>query len=443
MKLFKSISNWLFSEEREELKKHIDLKIDEIKKVVVTDTSRNPFKSVRLLGDTIIVVFHDGSSLEKTNSNLEDFETVKLFTNTSELIRFMINSTAIVEEEDKEVDEKVFREVAILKGNPDFIIDNTNKRVFFKNINLAIPTVIVASFVEILEKLKSDKYNQEDLKNSYEALVMFWLKLAINPIDASREDILTFIKKNDVHITKYGNMVLYRRIVTKNQKKTKNDYLKLISTSYASVKKNKKSPKKYLVYLDTSNKYKICKHDDSKILKDPALSFVGTLYDLYNDITLHEENVYTSTHDNSVSIKIGDVYSIPNDKINLNNGICHAGGLHAAAVNYNYSGYGDTPVVVLVSPSKAITVPKSETGKLRTTEMFIVCINNKSLGVHFDSNGICEFDEKYHDYSLSQLEEAVKSKDFNKISIKDKTPELRISDLKSITEELKNRIVKI
>lgn len=433
MKLFKSIANWFFSDERENIKQIIKEEISSLKETI-TPVEKHPISSARLVGKELIVVLYDGSILTKSDASDDDFSTIKQAKTVAEVIKVIEHKQ--IQDRDE---EDVFSEYGILKNHPDFVLNPATKKVYFKDIDLAIPNVIVASFVEILEKKASNKYDNEDLNQSYEALVMFWLKLAMNPIESSREDILTFIKKNSVHITKYGNMVLYRRIVSRQKAKENKEYFKMISTAYSSVKKNRKSPRNYIVYKE-NNTYKFIKNTSTKIDKD---KIVGNLYDLYQALEKHDSNDYTAAHDKKVNIKIGGIYSIPEDKINMDNGLCAAGGLHAAAVDYNYSGFGDTPVVVLVSPSKAITVPKNETGKLRTTEMFIVCVNNKPHGVHFDENGIFQFDEKYHSFTLEQLEQDIKTKSFTNTSIKNEVPQLKIMDLKAIQEQLKKRIVKI
>jgi hypothetical protein len=436
MKLFKSIKEWLFSEERQHVKNLIHSEVSEIKNFLREKKEDEKFiKSLRLVGNTIIVVLQDGSTFQKDNCSKEFFDQLKEVKNYSEFSLLFFSQKKMQTIED-ELEKESFKEFTILKGHPDFIVDTKNEYVYYKNISLPVPNVIAAAFVEVLEKMKLPNANMKNLREVYEALSAFWFKLALNPLAQSREDILLFIRKNDIRITRLGNMVLYRRIVSRKSALARKEYFRLISTAYAGVKKSKKSPKNYVVYVD-GGKHKVVPNTSKAIIKD---TMVGTLYDVYHNLEKDDSNDFTAAHDSSVNIKIGGVYSIPEDKINLNNGLCAAGGLHAASVNYNYSGFGDTPVVVLVSPSKAITVPTNDWGKLRTTEMFIVCVNNKPQGVHFEDDVMFSFDEDYHNYSIAQLEEAIKSKSFEPVSIKDETPELKMSDLKNIQEYLKTRI---
>jgi len=93
-----------------------------------------------------------------------------------------------------------------------------------------------------------------------------------------------------------------------------------------------------------------------------------------------------------------------------------------------------------VNPSKAITVPTGETGKLRTTEMFVACVNDKPHGVHFDDDNLTAFDDEYHELTVQQLELALQNKSFTTLAVEDKVPEISIKSMYDITEMLRNRI---
>lgn len=112
-------------------------------------------------------------------------------------------------------------------------------------------------------------------------------------------------------------------------------------------------------------------------------------------------------------------------------------------MDYNYSSFGDVPVVVLVNPSKAITVPVGEIGKLRTIEMFVACVNDKPQGVHFDEDSLLAFDEEYNNLTIKELEDAIRDKSFKSASILDEVSPITFTDLKSIKNMLSNRVIKV
>lgn len=99
--------------------------------------------------------------------------------------------------------------------------------------------------------------------------------------------------------------------------------------------------------------------------------------------------------------------------------------------------------MVLVSPSKAITVPLSDRGKLRTTEMMVCCINDKPIGEHFSEEDLSAFDEEYNHLSIQELEESLAGKSFGAISVKDETSPITVIDMSNIRDMLSQRIVNI
>lgn len=464
MKWFKF--NWFTSKDRETLKKNTEgiERVEKTVAAVLEAVTKNPapkvdlpYKNIIFSNGNITVVFHDSTILDKMGVDREFFDKIKNAYSVDVIKGLMIDATPapiqISEvQETKEELQLIADNLAALRGHKDFIIDGDV--VMLKGVSLQIPAIILASFIEILEKsdfvaeqIRESVDNEdllaideEDLFCQYLALKMFWLKLALNPLEQSRKDLLTFCRKNDVRITNNGNIILYRRIVSKAGADI--NYVKFISQTYYSLKKKGEDTRNYAIGQKPNTKgafYFVDLREEKYIVEE----LIGNLQHMYMELPDYENNNFTAHWDRSVKIKIGGIYSIPEDKINLNNSICAAGGLHAAAVDYNYSGFGDTPVVVLVNPSKAITVPLGETGKLRTTEMFIACVNSQPLGVHFDESALSAFDEEYHDLTLTELEEAAQQKSFIRLAIQNNAPIVSLVELKNITQMLKSRIKNI
>lgn len=461
MNLFKML--WLTSEEREILrnaKKATPVTKEEVASIVrqelteskrtdtLVDTSGTIFpgkvyKNIFYSNQNITVVFPDGDMISKAGVGQELFKKVKNATTRKEiedaLIEQVVAPIAQVNGiETQEERELISKNLDIFVGNDDFEV--LAGHVMLKGVSLPMPAPVVASFIEILEKLEGEEEHTtgwDDLQNQYIALKMFWLKLALNTLPQSRNDLLLFIRKNNVKITRNGNLILYRRIVSKDG--ADKELVTFVTQEYYRLKKSGQDPRQFAIYKPTNGTYQLV---DLTIF-DPAKSSITpfcNLQQMYLELPTYNSNDFTSAHDDRVSIKLGGIYSIPESKINLNNGICAAGGLHAAAVDYNYSGFGDTPVVVLVNPSKAITVPLAETGKLRTTEMFIACVNDKPQGVHFDESALTAFDNEYHDFTLEELETAARTKSFEKLSVLENVPAISLLDLNKIKDMLKTRI---
>lgn len=443
--------NWFSSKERKDYErlKTEELALNEDLKSIVTELKikpelpLRPFKNLYHSDGNLTIVFNDGSVLTKTDITQDLFDSIKYAATEVDIIKLLtpepevLISNVVIETKDER--NLVSANLDILKDNSDFRIEG--KKVYFTGVDLELPAIVVASFIEILEKL--DVVNiqgttDEFLNEQYIALKMFWLKLALNGIEQSREDLLNFCRKNDVRITINGNLVLYRRIVTLGDKNK--TLVEFISQQYYKIKKWKKSPKNFYVH-DNDGEFSIQDEKYHRLNSDKSR---GNLHDLYLDLPNMEANEFTSYHNKGKHIiRIGELYQIDESGINLNNGLCAAGGLHAAAVDYNYSSFGDTPVVVLVNPSKAITVPTGETGKLRTTEMFIAAINDKPHGEHFDEDAISYFDEEYNNITVEELEEALKNKSFKPASVEDEISPITFKDMESIKDLLKVRVKNI
>lgn len=428
MKWFKT--SWFGSKERAELKEA------EKPVTVAEEVPKKPYKNIFYSNRNLTVILQNGTMLSKANVPVELLNQVES-AGSEDIIKLLfvdVTEPKVVKTgiETREERELVSKNLGVLRKSPDFVIKG--EEVSLKGVNLAMPAPVIASFIELYERDAATKDEADTYLEQVQALKMFWLKLALNPLPQSREDLLVFVRKNDIRITRNGNLILYRRIVTKEGADTQ--FVTFVTQNYYKIKKEG---------FDT-RQFAIAKVGDGYSLIDlneydgtGEVPFVN-LQIAYLELPTYDTNTFTSAHDSKVEIKLGGVYSIPDDKINLNNSICAAGGLHAAAVDYNYSGFGDMPVVVLVNPSKAITVPLNETGKLRTTEMFIACVNDKPLGTHFDEDALSAFDSEYHDVALSQLEEAAKAKSFEALSVQDEVPAVSLVDLNTIKEMLRNRI---
>ena len=75
--------------------------------------------------------------------------------------------------------------------------------------------------------------------------------------------------------------------------------------------------------------------------------------------------------------------------------------------------------------------------------MMVVGINPNERGVHIDEGFYSNLDENYHNYSLEVLQEALKNKSFEPISVSTEVTELTIKEVANVTDILKNRVVEI
>lgn len=371
--------------------------------------------------------FNIASDVVEQLKTADNGTIIKLLTPVKEEVRQEVGQTVQAEER-----ELVSNFLDIFDGVDDFEVKDKN--VFFKGVNIAIPSLIVAAFVEILEEMKS-KFSTEhtNIEQEYQSLKAFTTKLLLNPIEESRETLLNFVRENNIQLTASGNMVLYRRIVSKGKKDK--SYIHFITESYIKVKHQKQSPKNYNVGKDENGELSIYHNKSSK-----NWELVGNLYDLYQSLGEETTNTFTDNHTKSYDIKIGQVYKINEEEIQLNrNGSC-GGLLHACnPEEFNYGAFGDTDVMVLVNPSKAARMDTGCKGKIGVEEMFICCINN----IYIKQQEIVDFDEFYDQYTIGQLEKDLKNKSLKNVSIAEVNSNLSLIDVENLKNLLKTRVVNI
>ena len=374
-------------------------------------------------GDVFTGYIEDESVIDLVKQAISRGEVAQLLAPKKEEIK--IEETGNVEEQEKAV---VSNYLDIFENSSDFEV--VNEKVYFKGIrSIEIPSLIVANFIELIQESPSEPTEE------YEALKMFTLKLLCNPIEQSRDQLLNFVRKNDVKITSTGNLVLYRRANKATDEKT--DFVEFVSSQYLKVKGWKKSPKNYWVWGNDDGSFSLVDYN----AKNTGIeSNQGNLYDLYNNLPKLDENLFVAQHKGAMKFKIGDVYKIEEETVDLNSDVCHAGGLHCCSYDYNYSDYGNIPLVVLVNPSKTITVPTYDFAKMRVSEMFVIGVH-ENPGQHISEEAVHNFDEQYHNYSLEELESVLKTRSVAPVSISEAVSELSVPEVVSITEKLRLRVI--
>lgn len=460
MNLIEKFKNWFTSDKVKELEKKVkalESKEPVVKYIMGVDSYKDKDKLItKCIYNTntkyINVIFNDGDVLtgivdkdiyEKINNASSKEEVMELlFPKEPEKYKD--------EEFEKKIEQVIKPIINILSDLDDFEVVGEN--VFLKGIrSIAIPHSIVAEFIRLVSEIQDLQDNSSELivyeqldklKEEYDSLLMFTYKLLLNPLKDSREQLLNFIKKNDIKITSYGNLVLYRACWESKTEDT--ELVRFVAKEYLKIKAWKKSPKNYHVHYGKNTGYFLLGLANNEHKGKDDKSFIGNLAELYSKLPEMQSKgkQYYSNHGKK-KIVIGDIYKIDDKDVNLNANVCAAGGLHCASYDYDYSGFGDTNLIVLVNPSKTITVPTYDFSKMRVSEMMIVGINPNERGVHIDDAFYSNLDENYHNYSIDELQEAFKNKSFEPISVSTEVTELPFKEVLNITEVLKNRIVKV
>ena len=170
----------------------------------------------------IDVVFTDGDVISGVVEQYI-YEQIRNASSKEEVLDLLIpknskGSDYDIDKEEENIKTQIAPIVSILSEIDDFEV--VGEDVFLKGVkSIAIPSSIVAEFIRIVSEMDKNRekdYGLEyiskdaDLGEEYNSLLMFTYKLLLNPLKESREQLLNFVKKNDVKITSYGNLVLYR-----------------------------------------------------------------------------------------------------------------------------------------------------------------------------------------------------------------------------------------
>ena len=338
---------------------------------------------------------------------------------------------------EKEVQEIITPIVNILSTNDNFEIEGD--KVYLKGIkSIAIPSSIVAYFISLLENINNTSNINEinNLKEQFEIIKLFTLKLLANPIEESRNTLLNFVKTNHVQLTPSGNICLYRRFVTK--KSGNKELESFVTQRYLKIKQNKKSPSNYNIFLSDNNYF--TKNKD--IIKLENAEFIGNLNEIYRNLQKVTDIIYTDNHTQSYSISIPGIYKIREQDIDKNrNGSC-GGFLHAASLDFDYSSFGDQDTLVIINPMNAAKMDTGVKSKIGVTEMYVACTIDKNCKNIKDLDFI-NFDTEYEKLTLEEIKSALNNKSLQSFSITDEITSFNYQNLQTLKEILEKRIIKI
>jgi len=417
-------------EKKLEQKSGSDFDLDKI-------SSKKPYKSLRLSGNTLTVVLNDGDVLMKDKADEDLYHKVRscsnekavitmFFPNSNEEINDVITETLLER-------EMVNNNVTILKTHPEFVF--VGKDVYLKGVNLPLPASVLGSFIEIEEKIAlAPYYEEETLVNKFESLKMFWYWTALNPIENARRDLLSFVRQHDIKITNNGMLEMYRMVVSTGE--SNKDFINFISSSYHRVKQWKKSPADYCITAAQQDGEFLLQKNS--INMNDALHYYGNLKDLYLELPNMDVNLYTDSHTRKKVIKIGEVYKEDESNIDLDNKVSCSNGLHVGSHEFGFNGFGDTGVLALVNPSKVRSVPIHDTNKMRVSEMFIaavISLDDYKQSIMEDS--VTDYSQEYFNLSVEQLEEDIKNSNLN---CQENYVNIAPQSIDKIKELLKNKV---
>lgn len=226
-----------------------------------------------------------------------------------------------------------------------------NGSIYYKGIKVSIPKVLAEKLLQA---------NDEE----FDRLIKFWGWLSLNPNPRTRENLYGWVEKNGIQLTNGGLMILYRRVyrVTPEQTELGN----FVKETYEKLRRQKKSTNVdvYKIYEDNI--------PSGYSLKDGL--YMGNLKQLYLELD-KQLNVFTDAHTRKERYEIGKESRMPRDKGDESDASCSRG-YHLASERYNFSGFGDTPIVAVVNPVDIFNSVDDYT-KIRTAAFTPVAVLNE------------------------------------------------------------------
>jgi len=430
--------------------KKIEDLVEELSETSVEEYVK-PYHSSIQVNNTLTVVLKSGQVLTK-----QDIESVELEKcRTEEDVIKLMSTKEVIKE--KEKIEEVKKEIELIQSNFEILVETgdfevKDNSVYLKGINRSMPKLLVNRFADVVN---TQKYYTgfgnlfEDLRENveYQSLIRFWKKCALNPSAQSSEDLYGFLEKHNMKIDQHGNFYAYRRVVSVNTKNK--ELVEFVSNAYTKVKAIwKKKTSSFEVYQE-NGEYKITSSGEKY-----QNNYIGNLEKLYLELPNMQEKSYTSSHTGLEDYRIGSVISMPRNEGDDDNNVSCSRGFHACNPNlYDYSSFGDTIVLMIISPCDVLSVPKGEAGKLRTCRWFFACTLDSTEEFILDEEcfDVTHLGDVFEEKCLEDLEEhikrgfteEVKRHTFTIPNISANEISFICKSLTDIQEELKQRVVNI
>ena len=343
---------------------------------------------------TVTVITEAGDVITATNVSDETFEKVYSLMQAEDIegIKSLLVPELCAEEKKFIAKKKAVETIHTMARDYPYIFTVKDGALYRDGIDISVPEELALAYVQAYENyLNSVEHSKEQCCleefDEFIGLDRFWMWCSLNPNAESRVDLFRFLQHHDMQVTKQGMFLAYRRVVSK---KTQNSaLLNFVSSSYVKVKAQwKKNPTDYSVF-EKDGIYELKKDHNT-----PAgYTYLGNLQTLYLELPTFEEHQFTDAHTHSMDYRIGLEARIERHQGNQSNQVSCSRGLHVASKAYDYSGFGDTAILVAVNPMDVLAVPHGEDGKLRTCAFTPVAVleedeENKILAQNLDFKDI-------------------------------------------------------
>lgn len=334
---------------------------------------------IKMVGTTLTAVTKSGKIYSKVNATLDSFYKLEEATTIQEVEAIFYSADKLKSTEVKKQEEiqekKVSKSFEVLSSFRDmFIVKDESVYLNREGIDhRSMPKLLVEKFAGIIIAMneRPSSIPEDEYLKAIDILVRFWEKCCLCPSAQSAEDLYGFLQKHKFKIDEYGNFYTYRRVLRVDDKSTQleKDLVDFVSNAYNKVKAVwKEKPAKYDVYKK-DKEFKITKSE--KVKGQIKAIKIGDLEELYTkSLSSMKGNRFTDHHTKREDYRVGEIISMPRYQGDSDNKVSCGSGYHVASKAYNYSGFGDTPILAIVNPIDVLSVPRGEEGKMRVCRWF-------------------------------------------------------------------------
>lgn len=431
---------------------------------LIKNKQMNKIISNLILSNTnLTIVLTDGSCMTKNPCTYAQYEAIKNVQTLEELFQLVVSEEVLqerkkikIEKERLEKERKQIQNVIdgfeVLKNTGLFEFKDNS--VYLKGINRSLPKLLINRFCQIAINYAPgylNPYPEFFMEDNLEfiSLKRFFLKCCVNPNIHASEDLYDFLDRGNMHIDRFGNFYAYRRV--KKLLNKNSDLVKFVSNQYTKILGWKKRTGNYCV-ASKLGEYKLFKNGEEPKDDNPYWVNIGNLKELYLNLPSYQENNYTSAHTGTEDYRVGSIIEMPRNETDEDKTRDCSKGFHLASAEYDYSGFGDTPILAICSPSDVVAIP--ENGKLRTCRWFFASVlenGEESKILNEENFDVSELGERFEELMMENLEEKVQNSFVEEIKRhsfelpKISTEEIRniVEELQDISNILKNRIINI
>lgn len=386
--------------------------IDNITSIIDKISNSKSEKVIKKEVDILINIF---TSKEQAIKKIEEVKEVKQKAIEKKVKKLDKNSNIEYKKELAKVKtynigviDKVSR--AISKKESEVLVVHNNNLVLKGFESIPMPKLLVSKIEEFASRGVSIQF-----------LINFWYKCLANPNHVARTKLFDYLVGQNIIITSSGNFVTYRMVKDCNRSGDKLDGYFTDAHTYTM---------RYIPGTICAIPRSECDEDGSRDcsrgLHTGNPKFIGIhveksdiagLGDGYKEIT------YSPSQYDGYDAGYGTGYSKPVER------------------KQSFStDFGNVPIICIVNPSNVVSIPDSDTRKMRSCEFYFVKTTTVEEVIALEAGDYLLFDRDYEDLDIQNLKKIIKEQGLTNYIEKDN---YRDSDLTKLKSKLQGQLIKL